>query len=176
MHFQFCSCSTMKNAHKLNSLENIRFLLLIIIHIPVTQMAFSLLKKHNKKNRTKKKESQLVTWKAASKIICMHASNNHLFLATQKQLTQLCQSPAFYWETFGIKAKLLCSGGGMMEAWYKKIFLYVYQLFLFTITVVPGFLTSNLSEGNDYGLPQPAYPLHELLLAARTIHQRRLQK
>ena len=84
---------------------------------PITQhLTLTKQNKTKQKNRTKKKESQLVTWKAASKIICMHASNNHLFLATQKQLTQLCQSPAFYWETFGIKAKLLCSGGGMMEA------------------------------------------------------------
>lgn len=65
-------------------------------------------KKDKKKKRqiNETKESQSVTWKATSKIICMHAPNIHLFLATQKQLTQLCQSPAFCWEIVSIKAKL----------------------------------------------------------------------
>lgn len=36
----------------------------------------------------------------------MRASNIHLFLATQKQSTQLCQSTAFCWEILSIKAKL----------------------------------------------------------------------
>lgn len=90
-------------------------------------------------------------------MICMHASNIHLFLATQKQSTQVCQSTAVCWEILSIKAKLsflsrtpfLFFGCVMVKGTGRKTtVLCVHWLAAPAITVRPGFLSSNSPEVN----------------------------
>lgn len=88
-----------------------------------------------------------------SKVICMYASNIHLFLTAQKQSTQLCQSTAFYYEILIMKAKMFLwlLGGMMMKSTmrgWKRTVLCVHWLAVPAITVGPSSLSSYLSEAN----------------------------